>query len=213
MESVVVTEPVIVDNMMSDVRDMLVSKLREGYTVTLLARENGLSYRLVRELAIKNNIPLVRGRRMGQTDTLKLERNQQIIEDLRRGVTMAECARIYGMSRERVRQLALKEGFTARTNKDFQREENLKLLQPFLEIVEDNVCQGCGEREANSRSGLRLCIVCQSRRDKVRTVSSRLKTYLQTGNTIDLSQAAWIVREYGVTPEEMRKYQWQKSTR
>lgn len=202
------TQAIPVGNVMSDVRDAIAEDLRQGHIIKKVARKYGVSYRDVSNVAHTYGIRLKRGAPIGSGKPETRARNDQIIAAINLGESMASVARRFDLSREYIRQIAEKlEGYTARNQKDFLHHENLKLLKPMMDHLDSGLCNRCQKHPfVETSRGLYLCELCRARRDKVAIVLSRLNSYRKHGRRRDLNQAAWTVREYGITLEEMRTY-------
>jgi len=200
-------EPHPVGNVMSDVRYAMVADLRQGYLIREVARKYGQTYRYVSGLTKEYNIPTKRGRRVGDVDLNKLDRNAAILEAVQQGETMSSVARRLKMSRERVRQICGRmAGLTDKNKKANMRQKNLDLLAPMLDHIATGMCNRCGKLPIQESTNVHLCEICFTRRRQVGIVLQRLAYYLKRGKTRDLNQAAWVVRDFGITLEELRSY-------
>lgn len=208
-------------DVMEDVQEAMLQELRDGVKVRRVARKYLVTYAYVREMARKHNIKVVRGNSLGEFYPGKNfnysgfssaeAKKQAIIEELKRNDNMANVGQMFGMTRERVRQIAVREGLHPNNRKEYLHQQNVALLQPMLDMVATGKCVRCQRNSWGmmEKKGFKigfLCDQCRLRRQMVGNVLSRLKNYLRTGNRMNLNQAAWQVRAYGVTIDDLRSY-------
>lgn len=201
-------EAVPVGNVMSDVIGAMVEELQAGATVKTVARKYKTTYEYTRKLAHAHGVPLRRGARkgMGWNQGTGLS-PALVMQALQLDSNMSEVARNFGVSREYIRQIAKNNGYIFHNSKVALRRENEALLAPIIDFVKAGLCHQCRKQPMDEKhKTLGLCAVCFTRRRYTSIVISRIRDYIRSGNTRSLSQAAWTVREYGITLEDIRRY-------
>lgn len=194
-------------NVMPDVVEAMLEELKSGIVPRKVARKYGVTYASVNALARANQLKFQRGRAYGSSNpSCQKVSPEDVLEALRKDDNMAAVSRQFNISRERVRQIALRGGINIKNQKVHLREQNELLLKDIINHMKSDLCNRCGKSPISSATQLRMCEACATRRRYVNTVMARVRGYITTGKLRDLNQAAWTVREFGITLDEIRRY-------
>jgi hypothetical protein len=126
--------------------------------------------------------------------TPKAERNRQIVialSNLR--ITLEAIAAKWGLTRERVRQIGVRNGVPRR---HLRGEDRDKFLRPYREASGVPCCLFC---RSEHNVELAVCSHCRVIARNLSVLNSRLRN----GKHQDLIQATWIIRHYGFTPDDL----------
>lgn len=136
---------------------------------------------------------------------------QDLLDGLAGGQKEAELARQFGISRERVRQYKVQFFAHLQPMWERKRQENLRLLEPFIKIVGVNRrCRMCGTDLSKQGGVSAYCPPCRGKREAIRYLVSRLRVYQNSGKALvarrALNLAAYLVRKHALTPGEVELY-------
>jgi len=136
---------------------------------------------------------------------------QALLKGLAGGQRQSELARQFGISRERVRQYKVEHLKHLQPRWERSRRRNLRLLQPFIELVgPTRRCRMCGRELTVPARASAYCLPCRGRRDAIRFVVSRLRTYQSSHSRVAAQRAftlaAYLVRKHGLTLRDVEQY-------
>ncbi|MCI0422771.1 MAG: hypothetical protein L0312_26710 [Acidobacteria bacterium] len=128
------------------------------------------------------------------------ERTKEILAALRTSEGMERIADRFGVTRQRVGQIALRSGIRRRM---LRKAEADALLAPYLDSLgEPRSCLLCGVTPRHFVAA-HFCGDCMHIFRKLRELYDRLKN-VRTGNPSNRTQAVWIIRHYGFVPDDLK---------
>jgi PHP family Zn ribbon phosphoesterase len=121
----------------------------------------------------------------------------------REGCTFKEISERFHTSGERIRQICESQGINWKRSSTYVANRD---IAPYLAQSLKHFCVRCGN-ERNSRNN--LCPECKKKLKIVRTVKSRLRSYLDGSvrgkiRVQALRNALSAIRKYNLTPEDLK---------
>lgn len=184
-----------------EILDAFKADIRAGSSVKAAAEKHGLglcsAYNVAHQLKPRRGRPPLTQEEKRQHVEEFMQRHGERLALLESGLSYAEIGRRLGVTRERIRQIALTASI--RKTKAERRRQNKNLVQPFLAYLEPR-CLLCYRPRAVKAT---FCPECKALIGTLKSVKSRLLAYTETGRTHHLSQITSDIKQFGLVPEDL----------